>query len=352
VSDSKLNSSVVEVLDQVFLHPSRSPDEACNNGVVLTADRPRFIKTPLLNIEKPTYLRQSFAKSVKINDEQRTRESKTRLCTTYGTGSGLRTHGTPKEQLVFRSFTPEIEYICNSIEKEVKKQFSNDNDVKSHVELNNMEIVTYYDDKQIKYHRDQRYNRRGKFMKKENAQKQHTVTCILVVGDDRDLEFQLFRNKTKNDIGPGNVKIADRDSKVVFHLKHGDLFFLHPEDERDQIRHAFPNSLNHLTFFKHRCIGVKKDHRRKGIEKHSRMSHGLVFRCCVHVNEVDVKTGQLVLNAEEKIQDVKMWKNINHKKLTDFVRGQDVHRGSKLKREAEDQRRKAIYLQMKRRRFV
>ena len=81
--------------------------------------------------------------------------------------------------------------------KKFKSNFPNDNHAKTHVELNNMEIFTYYDDKHIKYHRDQRYGRTEKFAKKENAQKQHTVTCILVVGDDRDLEFQLFRNKTK-----------------------------------------------------------------------------------------------------------------------------------------------------------
>ena len=342
-SNPKLTSAVEEVLDHIFLHPSRSPNDPRDNGVVLTADRPRFNKNPLLNIEKPTYLRQSFAKSVKLSDEHKSIELKTRKCTTYGTGSGLRTHGTPKEQLVFRDFTPQIEYISQSIEKEVTKQFSHDETVNTNVELNNMEIVTYYDDKQIKYHRDQRFNRNGEFLEKENAQKKHTVTCILVVGDDRDLEFQLFRNKTKNDIRRGNVKIIDSDSKVVFHLKHGDLFFLHPEDERDQIRRAYPNSFNHLTFFKHMC---------KGLKKQVGMSHGLVFRCCVHENEVDVQTGRLVMSVNEKIKDYIMWKNINKRKLVAFLDGQDIHRGSRLNREEEDQRRKKIYVKMKRRHFI
>ena len=90
----------------------------------------------------------------------------------------------------------------------------------------------------------------------------------------------------------------------------------------------------------------------KGIEKQVGMSHGLVFRCCVHVNEVDVETGCLVLSANDVIQDVKMWKNINKRKLMNFVSGNNIHRGSKLKKEEEDHRRKIIYLQMKKRRFV
>ena len=86
----------------------------------------------------------------------------------------------------------------------------------------------------------------------------------------------------------------------------------------------------------------------KGIEKQVGMSHGLVFRCCVHVNEVDVMTGRLVLSANDVSKDVKMWKNINKRKLINFVNGHDIHRGSKLKKEEEDHRRKIIYLQMKR----
>ena len=73
-SNPKLTSAVEEVLDQVFLHPSRAPNVPHDNGVVLTADRPRFNKNPLLNIEKPTYLRQSFAKSVKLCDEHKLNE--------------------------------------------------------------------------------------------------------------------------------------------------------------------------------------------------------------------------------------------------------------------------------------
>ena len=128
-SHPTLSNAVVSLLDQVFMHPSRSPYESGCNGVVLTADRPRFNKNALLNIEKPTYLRQSFAKSYDTCGGTSPINTGTRLCTTYGTGSGFLTHGTPKSQLVFRDYNPEIEYICNIIRREMIDQFHNDADV-------------------------------------------------------------------------------------------------------------------------------------------------------------------------------------------------------------------------------
>ena len=57
------------------------------------------------------------------------------------------------------------------------------------------------------------------------------------------------------------------------------------------------------------------------------------------MNEVDIKTGQLVLSAEE-IRDIELWKDINHEKLMNFISGNEVHRGSGLTRNNEDYRRK------------
>ena len=152
------------------MNPSRPPYESGCKGVVLTADHPQFKRNALLNIEKPTYLRQSFARSVEASDGILPVNTGTRMCTTYGTGSGFRTHGTPKAQLVFRDFNPEIEYICNIIKQEINEQFNDDTHVDTKVELNSLEIVTYYDNKEIRYHRDQRDDLSGNFVQRENAQ--------------------------------------------------------------------------------------------------------------------------------------------------------------------------------------
>jgi hypothetical protein len=87
-----------------------------------------------------------------------------------------------------------MQLIADSIEKELVRLFSSDSGVDVNVSLNELEIVSFYSFKKITFHRDQSYNVKGEFME-NNSQKQHTCTCIYVVGDERVLEFQLFRGR-------------------------------------------------------------------------------------------------------------------------------------------------------------
>ena len=236
-----------EICGDLCTHPSTPPWETGEKGIVLTSDSPRGNR-PQLNIERPSYLRQSFSKTIS--------ETKTkRMCYTAGTGSGLISQGTPKRHLVYRSFTPAMHRLSNAVMTELKKHFGNDPDVDIS-DATNMELLGYFDEKGIRFHRDQRYNRSGDFLSHLNSQKKNTVTMILVVGDERELEFQLFRRKKKGEQCQGHVKVNCAGSSVFFKMKHGSLFILHHKDEKDMFRTAFTEELR--TFFMHRSKGLLK----------------------------------------------------------------------------------------------
>ena len=169
-----------------------------------------------------------------------------------------------------------MQIIADAIEKELVNKFSADKGVDANVRLNELEVISFYDSKKITYHRDQSYTAEGQFMA-NNCQKRHTCTCIFVLGDERVLEFQLFRGKEK-------VRHPEAQKKIT--LSHGAIFFLNPEDEEDALRKVF--EINERTHFKHRNNGVKG-----GL-----LSIGLVFRACVQTRTVYKGTGQLVLTSE------------------------------------------------------
>jgi hypothetical protein len=171
-----------------------------------------------------------------------------------------------------------MQLIADSIEKELVRLFSSDSGVDVNVSLNELEIVSFYSFKKITFHRDQSYNVKGEFME-NNSQKQHTCTCIYVVGDDRVLEFQLFL---------GGKKVHHPEANKMIPLTNGALFFLHPKDEEDVVREMF--ALDKRTHWKHRNNGVKCE---------EKLSIGLVFRNCVQTRAVWKGTGQLVLDSLE-----------------------------------------------------
>lgn len=179
---------------------------------------------------------------------------------------------------VYREWTEEIQLIADAIEKELVNNFSSDKGVDITVGLNEMEVVSFYDSKRITFHRDQSYSEHGEFMA-NNCQKQHTCTCIFVLGDDRVLEFQAYLNKKK--------EVDHPEAKKSIRLTNGGLFFLHPEDEADAVRELFETDKR--SHFKHRNNGVVGN---------GQLSVGLIFRTCVQTRTVYKRTGQLVLDSE------------------------------------------------------
>ena len=104
-------------------------------------------------------------------------------------------------------------------------------------ELIHMVFIAYYDKKgdgkdvkQLQDHRDQRYTQNDYYMHSSNSQERHTVTCILSIGDTRQLNFQLSNdNNTGNK--EGSIAIDEDLATHPFELKHGSLFVIHPKDE-------------------------------------------------------------------------------------------------------------------------
>ena len=170
-----------------------------------------------------------------------------------------------------------MQIISDAIEKELVNKFSSDEGVDVNVHLNELEVVSFYNSKKITFHRDQSYTKKGVFME-NNCQKQHTCTCIYVIGDERILEFQLFL---------GKEKIDHPEARKMIRLTNGALFFLHPKDEEDSLRQLF--EMNGRTHFKHRNNGVKCG---------GKLSIGLVFRTCVQTRTVYKGSGRLVLDSE------------------------------------------------------
>ena len=193
--------------------------------------------------------------------------------------------------------------------------------------LNSCVIGLYYGKKEIRQHSDQRYDELGNFLYPENSQQRHTLTCILAIGDTRQLKFNLMRRKRKGeDASKSNVKIDGTTQTVD--LSHGTLFFLHPDDELPQIR-AMIHAHN-LTYYMHEGKGVGKS------GDDLAMSIGLVFRVCCHYRVVNKDTGLHVLTVKEMAEDKSKKYQANHKKLKEYL-------GNTKLKESTDSRISACY---------
>ena len=105
-------------------------------------------------------------------------------------------------------------------------------------------------------HRDQWWSCGDQFMKSMNSQEQDSATCILTLGDTRDLSFQCYKdNDTGDRAGP--IMIDKKFSSHKFHFNPGSLFILHPRDEITMLRTIFDE--NSGTYFKHGNVSFGKD---------------------------------------------------------------------------------------------
>ncbi len=169
--------------------------------------------------------------------------------------------------------------IADCIYNELLSVHSNDPSVVV-TPINNLEILTYYGTKRIHWHRDQVYNKDGSFQQSQNSQLKGTVTSILILFDQRELEMGLFKRGAKSPL--------HKDTTMIL-FEHGALFHLHPNDEEDQIRTIFSQTIP--SFYKHRGTGVNKD---------GELSVGFVFRSCTKRWRVCSETGKFVVNLTEE----------------------------------------------------
>ncbi|KAL9189403.1 hypothetical protein ACHAXT_009078 [Thalassiosira profunda] len=89
----QLNVPLVSIFDGMFLHGVRGPSEQ-GPGFPVTADNPIGTTYPLLSLERPAYLCLNLGQD---DPSKETNNPETAYRATYGTGSGIRTHGIPKQ---------------------------------------------------------------------------------------------------------------------------------------------------------------------------------------------------------------------------------------------------------------
>jgi len=201
------------------------------------------------------------------------------------------THYIGCSHLVFREFPDSLGCIADSVEMYLRQHLA-DKSIQI-LPFTTAVIVTYMDGKIIQPHCDQRYSPDGEFLQNQNSQAQNTPTAILVIGDTRQLSFDLYCYQ-----GTKQIFIMNWGK---IHLTHGSLFILDPSDEQPTIRHGLEQYGK--TFFKHRCNGVSK--------KEKKMSIGIVFRSTMHSTEVQKDSGLVVLDENNEL---KMFGNNEKKK--------------------------------------
>jgi hypothetical protein len=141
----------------------------------------------------------------------------------------------------------------------------------------------------LKPHCDQLYSADGEFLESSNSQERDTATVILVIGDSRNLNYDMHYHEGRN-----KHKVQGLGDWNGFELIHGDLFVLDTSDEQPQFRHNFESYGR--TFFKHSSKGIE--------EKKAGMSIGIVFRATTHLAEVQRDTGLVVLDRNCNLQMV------------------------------------------------
>ena len=94
---NNLNLEVKEVFDYLFNHPSHHPLVE-GPGISLTVDAPYGVNCKL-NILRASYLRQKFSEN--ITTKMKTTQKRTCFRSTYATGSGVLTAGTPNRYDMF-----------------------------------------------------------------------------------------------------------------------------------------------------------------------------------------------------------------------------------------------------------
>jgi len=210
-----------------------------------------------------------------------------------------------------------MDKVSSAITKLLIENHAHENPV-SNEELVTMTMIAYYDKTtetcQLNYHRDCTYHHlSGRFEKGKNSQKENSFTCILTIGDPRDLHFKLHRNKQPSDgLKEGPFPVDGNHTHHVFTLTHGSLFVLSPEDEKTVLRQF--SECKRKTFWKHGNVYFDGDG----------MSIGLVFRVTTTQYACDTKSGMAVFSESE-------WSEIEKscakhiKKMAEFVGSDEMH---------------------------
>ena len=193
--------------------------------------------------------------------------------------------------------------LADRLHKYVQQKFENIAGVDTSHRFNNISIISFRGIQRIHPHRDQLYDPEGNFLSDANSQKENTLTCILVVGDPRQLRTQLVKHKSNcGKPTKGHVPVGGDYSNQLFQMRHGALFILNPQCEKPAMRTFLCNS--NPTFWMHgQCNPSLIDR--------SGMSIGIVFRTCTGARSINADTGTLVLTDKEKKDDLGFFQTCN-----------------------------------------
>ena len=192
------------------------------SGIRIALDKPLGCRQYSSNLERPAVLRQYFGETLPSGCRY-----------SYGNGTGSTTVGTHPNHLVTRDITPDMMFVSEEI---YKINMEKSRDTSMLIERpNHCTILFYYHktpqitNKMLGYHTDNVYSKSGIFLSSKNSQKENTPTCVLTIGDSRNLSFQKQKNTRYNATKRMRWKECKTD---FFKLKHNSLFVLHPCDER------------------------------------------------------------------------------------------------------------------------
>lgn len=227
-------------------------------------------------------------------------------------------------QQVTRALCCDLKAICADIYSFVKADFPDINVLP----FNHVTVLIYYSDKkvcQLALHRDQLYSRDDKFLCHLNSQHEGTPTCILTIGDVRDLSFKLFCHGKKCKGSRSTVQPCGGVGDYKFSLGHGSLFVLHPDDERPKFRPFYKQ--DDYCFFKHGDIKFGGS---------NEMSIGIVCRTCIHATKVHKKTGahyissvDMLIDSVEHFDSINVLSNFTkskHQKENDVKNFESIYR--------------------------
>ena len=187
------------------------------------------------------------------------------------------------KQMAYRPWTPAFRRIAELIHKHISARYDGITGIDTSDEFNTMTLLSFRGKQHVPPHRDNLYDKLGKFSTDKNSQKENSLTCILVIGDTRQLVFQLKRSR--NDL------LAHEGAKQIHMLQHGSLFVLKPNCERPAIRALFDE--NNVTFWEH-------GRNSPSLKNRNGMSIGFAFRVCKDGRFIEADTGKLSITEEEK----------------------------------------------------
>lgn len=185
--------------------------------------------------------------------------------------------------MAYRPWTSKIQRIAQRIHKHISDRYDGITGIDTSEEFNAMTLLSFTGEKRVPPHRDNLYDKKGKFRTDKNSQKENSLTCILVIGDTRQLVFQLKRSR--------NVLVAHEGAKQIRMLQHGSLFVLNPNCERPAIRALFDE--NNVTYWEH-------GQNSPSLKNRNGMSIGFAFRVCKDGCFIEADTGKLSITEEEK----------------------------------------------------